>query len=175
MLTTYFVLHGYLRDMGQNVRQLQRSVGDMQELVGLHQTPLTVADQPGATDLRVTGGRIDVRHIGFRYGAHGKHLFHDLSVSIRAGERVGLVGPSGSGKSTFVRLIQRMHDIDAGRIDIDGQDIATVTQTSLRSQIAIVPQDPALFHRTLGENIAYANPGATQGPDRGSGAAGQRA
>jgi ATP-binding cassette subfamily B protein len=162
VLTTYFVLHGYLRDMGQNVRQLQRSVGDMQELVGLHQTPLTVADQPGATDLRVTGGRIDVRHIGFRYGAHGKHLFHDLSVSIRAGERVGLVGPSGSGKSTFVRLIQRMHDIDAGRIDIDGQDIATVTQTSLRSQIAIVPQDPALFHRTLGENIAYANPGATQ-------------
>jgi ATP-binding cassette subfamily B protein len=162
VLTTYFVLHGYLRDMGQNVRQLQRSVADMQELVALHQTPLTVADQPGATELRVTGGRIDVRNIGFRYGAHGKHLFHDLSISIRAGERVGLVGPSGSGKSTFVRLIQRMHDIDAGRIDIDGQDIATVTQTSLRSQIAIVPQDPALFHRTLGENIAYANPSATQ-------------
>jgi ATP-binding cassette subfamily B protein len=99
--------------------------------------------------------------MGFRYGAQGNELFSNLSLTIRAGERVGLVGPSGSGKSTFVRLIQRLHDVTEGSICIDGQNIAGVTQSSLRSQIAIVPQDPALFHRTLAENIAYGSPCAT--------------
>jgi ATP-binding cassette subfamily B protein len=98
----------------------------------------------------------------FRYGTHGTPLFDNLSLSIAAGERVGLVGPSGSGKSTFVKLIQRLHDIDGGQILIDGQDIASVTQNSLRSQIAIVPQEPSLFHRSLAENIAYGRPGARQ-------------
>jgi ATP-binding cassette, subfamily B, bacterial len=83
-------------------------------------------------------------------------------VTIRAGERVGLVGHSGSGKTTFVKLIQRLHDVKSGRILIDGQDIAEVTQASLRQQIAIVQQEPILFHRSLAENIAYARPGATQ-------------
>jgi ATP-binding cassette subfamily B protein len=161
VLTTYFVLNGYLQTMGQNVRQLQRSVADMQELVDLHRAPLTITDRPGAPALRVTGGRIDLRHMGFRYGAQGNELFSNLSLTIRAGERVGLVGPSGSGKSTFVRLIQRLHDVTEGSICIDGQNIAGVTQSSLRSQIAIVPQDPALFHRTLAENIAYGSPCAT--------------
>jgi ATP-binding cassette subfamily B protein len=161
VLTTYFVLSGYLRDMGQNVRQLQRSVADMQELVALHQQQPAITDRPGAADLHVTGGRIDIHRVGFRYGTHGSQLFQNLSLTIRAGERVGLVGASGSGKSTFVRLIQRLHDVTEGRIEIDGQNIAAVTQQSLRSQIAIVPQDPALFHRSLGENIAYGNPGAT--------------
>jgi ATP-binding cassette subfamily B protein len=82
-------------------------------------------------------------------------------VVIRGGERVGLVGPSGSGKSTAVRLIQRLHDIQGGAICIDGQDIALVTQESLRRSIAMVPQDPALFHRTLAENIAYGRPDAS--------------
>jgi ATP-binding cassette subfamily B protein len=161
VLTTYFVLNGYLQTMGQNVRQLQRSVADMQELVDLHRAPLTITDRPGAPALRVTGGRIDLRNMGFRYGAQGNELFSNLSLTIRAGERVGLVGPSGSGKSTFVRLIQRLHDVTEGSICIDGQNIAGVTQSSLRSQIAIVPQDPALFHRTLAENIAYGSPCAT--------------
>ena len=84
-----------------------------------------------------------------------------LSVDIRAGERVGLVGRSGSGKTTFVKLIQRLYDVTGGTILIDGQDIAKATQASLRSQIAIVQQEPILFHRSLAENIAYGRPGAS--------------
>ena len=85
----------------------------------------------------------------------------DLSVTIRAGERVGLVGRSGSGKTTFVKLVQRLYDVTGGRVLIDGQDIAKATQHSLRSQIAIVQQEPILFHRSLAENIAYGRPGAS--------------
>jgi ATP-binding cassette subfamily B protein len=162
VLTAYFVLHGYLRNMSQTVRELQRGLADMQELVGLWAQDITITDRPGAPALHVASGRIEVRDVTFRYGAHGTPLFDGLSLTIAAGERVGLVGPSGSGKSSFVRLIQRLHDIDGGQILIDGQDIAGVTQASLRSQIAIVPQEPSLFHRSLAENIAYGRPGASQ-------------
>jgi ATP-binding cassette subfamily B protein len=88
-------------------------------------------------------------------------LFENFSLTIGAGERVGLVGHSGSGKTTFVKLVQRLHDVTSGRIVIDGQNIASVKQASLRSQIAIVAQEPILFHRSLAENISYARPGAT--------------
>ncbi len=161
VLTMYFVLHGYLRNMGQTVREMQRGINDMAELVALHATAPDVADRPAAPDLHVTAGRIEFSGVRFRYGAHARPLFEDLSVAIAGGERVGLVGPSGSGKSTFVRLIQRLHDIADGTIRIDGQDIAGVAQASLRRQIAIVPQEPTLFHRTLAENIAYGRPRAT--------------
>ena len=161
VLTMYFVLHGYLRNMGQTVREMQRGLNDMAELVALHAEELDVTDRPTAPELRVTAGRIVFSAVRFRYGAHTRPLFEDLSVNIRGGERVGLVGPSGSGKSTFVRLIQRLHDIQGGAIRIDGQDIAGVGQASLRRQIAIVPQEPTLFHRTLAENIAYGRPDAT--------------
>ncbi len=162
VLTAYFVLHGYLRNMSTNVRELQRGLADMQELVGLSRQEPDVRDAPGARALRVSAGRIEVRELRFGYGAaRDRPLFEGLSVEIRAGERVGLVGPSGSGKSTFVRLIQRLHDVDGGQILIDGQNIALVTQESLRRQIAIVPQEPTLFHRSLAENIAYGRPGAT--------------
>src|SRR3546814_15384989 len=91
----------------------------------------------------------------------------DLSLAIAAGERVALVGPSGSGKSTFVKLLQRLYDLDAGRILIDGQDIAGVTLESLRRAVALVPQDPALFHRSLAENIAYRQIGRASCRERG--------
>jgi ATP-binding cassette, subfamily B, bacterial len=97
----------------------------------------------------------------FHYGGHRAPLYDDLSVDIRTGERIGLVGRSGSGKTTFVKLVQRLYDVSNGRILIDGQDIAHATQQSLRSQIAIVQQDPILFHRSLAENIAYGAPGAS--------------
>ena len=99
--------------------------------------------------------------VTFHYGGHRAPLYDGLSVDIRAGERVGLVGRSGSGKTTFVKLVQRLYDVSGGRILIDGQDIAKATQHSLRSQIAIVQQDPILFHRSLAENIAYGRPGAS--------------
>ena len=97
----------------------------------------------------------------FHYGEHETPLYRGLDVTIRGGERVGLVGRSGSGKTTFVKLIQRLYDVTAGRVLVDGQDVSLATQASLRSQIAIVQQEPVLFHRTLAENIAYARPGAS--------------
>ncbi|PSJ64380.1 ABC transporter ATP-binding protein [Kumtagia ephedrae] len=162
VLTAFFVLQGYLRDVGMHVRNVQRSVNDMEELVDIHDQPLGIVDRPGAKPIRIGAGRIDFENVTFHYGNHRLPLYRDFSVTIPAGERVGLVGHSGSGKTTFVKLIQRLYDLNAGRIVIDGQDIAEVTQSSLRSQIAIVQQEPILFHRSLAENIAYARPGATQ-------------
>jgi ATP-binding cassette subfamily B protein len=162
VLTAYFVVHGYLRDLGHHIANLQRCVNDMEEMVALHAEPLGIADRSAARDLRITAGRIEFDDVTFRYGGHATALYDRLTLTIRAGERVGLVGHSGSGKSTFVKLIQRLYDVTDGRIAIDGQDIAEATQASLRRQIAVVAQEPVLFHRTLAENIAYANPAASR-------------
>ena len=161
-LTMFFVLQGYLRDVGMHIRNLQRSVNDMEELVSLEKQPLGVEDRPGAGAIAVTAGEIRFEDVTFRYGSHHTALYDRFSVRIAPGERVGLVGHSGSGKTTFIKLIQRLYDVNGGRITIDGQDIAQVKQASLRNQIAIVQQEPVLFHRTLAENIAYARPGASQ-------------
>lgn len=160
VLTTYFVIHGYLRDIGMHINNLRRSVNDMEELVEIHREPFGVVDRPGATPIRIEQGEIAFDHVDFHYAGHTTPLYRDLSLTIRGGERVGLVGPSGSGKTTLVKLIQRLYDLSGGAIRIDGQDIAAAHQASLRSQIAIVQQEPILFHRTLAENIAYARPGA---------------
>ncbi len=161
VLTTFLIVQGYLREIGQHIRNLQRSVNDMEELVDLSHERLGIEDRPGATPIAIREGRIVFDKIGFHYGKHATPLYEGLSVTIRAGERVGLVGHSGSGKTTFVKLIQRLYDVNEGRITIDGQDVAGATQASLRAQIAIVQQEPILFHRSLAENIAYARPGAT--------------
>jgi ATP-binding cassette, subfamily B, bacterial len=161
VLTSYYIIHAYLRDVGMHINNLQRSVNDMEELVQIHDEPIGIADVPGARPIDIQGGRIAFENVSFLYGGHRAPLYDGLSVEIRAGERVGLVGRSGSGKTTFVKLVQRLYDLSGGRILIDGQDIAKATQQSLRSQIAIVQQDPILFHRSLAENIAYARPGAS--------------
>ncbi|EJZ17999.1 putative transmembrane component of ABC transporter [Rhizobium sp. Pop5] len=162
VLAMFFVLQGHLRDVGQDIRNLQRAVNDMEELVLLDKTPLGVDDRPNATPIKVESGEIVFDRVTFQYGAHPTPLYDDFSVIIKPGQRVGLVGHSGSGKTTFVKLIQRLYDVNAGAIRIDGQDIARVRQASLRSQIAIVQQEPILFHRTLAENIAYGRPNATR-------------
>ena len=161
VLTSYYIIHAYLRDVGMHINNLQRSVNDMEELVAIHDEAIGIADVAGALPIDVHGGRIVFEDVTFHYGGHRAPLYDGLSVDIRAGERVGLVGRSGSGKTTFVKLVQRLYDVSGGRILIDGQDIATATQHSLRSQIAIVQQDPILFHRSLAENIAYGRPGAS--------------
>ena len=161
VLTMFAVIHGYLRDVGMHVADLQRSVNDLQELVELHDVPIGVEDRPDARPIRIREGRIAFENVTFHYAGHDTPLYRDFSVAIRAGERVGLVGRSGSGKTTFVKLVQRLYDATAGRVTIDGQDVTHATQTSLRAQIAIVPQEPVLFHRSLAENIAYARPTAS--------------
>jgi len=160
VLTSYFVVHGYLRDVGQHVANLQRSVNEMEEMVRLKYEPLGIEDRQDARPLDVVRGAIAFDHVTFHYGRHPTPLFTDFSLQIQPGERVGLVGHSGSGKTTFIKLLHRLYDVSGGRILIDGQDIAQVTQASLRAQLALVPQEPILFHRSLAENIAYGRPDA---------------
>jgi len=162
VLTSFFVLQAYLQDVGMHIRNLQRSVNDMEELVEMDGQPFGIADRTGSTPIQIGKGAIAFDNVTFRYGGHATPLYKDFSVDIASGEKIGLVGHSGSGKTTFVKLIQRLHDINGGQILIDGQDIAAHTQTSLRSQIAIVQQEPILFHRTLADNIAYARPQASR-------------
>lgn len=162
VLAMFFVLQGYLRNVGQDIRNLQRAVNDMEELVLLNRMPLGIEDKPHAGPIKIGAGKIVFDRVTFQYGAHPDPLYEDFSVTIKPGERVGLVGHSGSGKTTFVKLIQRLHDVSSGSIRIDGQDIADVMQSSLRDQVAIVQQEPILFHRTLAENIAYGKPGASR-------------
>jgi ATP-binding cassette subfamily B protein len=161
VLTTYLVVHGYLRDVGQHVHHLQRAVNEMEELVRIHEEPFGIADRPDARPILIEGGAIRFERVTFRYSGHVTPLYEALDVAIPAGQRVGLVGRSGSGKTTFVKLIQRLYDVSDGRVTIDGQDVGHATQASLRPQIAIVPQEPVLFHRSLAENIAYARADAT--------------
>jgi ATP-binding cassette subfamily B protein len=161
VLTTYFVVHGYLRDIGQHVHHLQRAVNEMEELVRLYDEPLGVADAPDARPLQIQAGEVRFDHVTFRYAGQSTPLYRDVNVRIAAGERIGLVGRSGSGKTTFVKLVQRLYDVNDGRVLIDGQNVSHATQASLRSQIAIVQQEPILFHRSLAENISYARPSAS--------------
>lgn len=144
-------------------QQINRALGDAHDLTVALDEPLLVADDPNAPELRVTAGRIDFEGVGFRYADTDEQdrVFDDFTLEIPAGQRVGLVGRSGSGKTTLTTLLLRLEDLTRGRIVIDGQDIAHVTQTSLRRQIAYVAQEPMLFHRSIRENIAYGRPDAS--------------
>ncbi len=122
--------------------------------------PLDVTDTDNAKPLTVTQGEIRFEAIGFNYGGD-ERIIENLSLNVRAGEKVGLVGRSGAGKSTLVNLLLRFHDVDTGRLLIDNQDISQVTQDSLRSQIGVVSQDTSLLHRSVRDNILYGNPDAT--------------
>lgn len=144
-------------------QQINRALGDAHDLTVALDEPLLVADDPNAPELRVTAGRIDFEGVGFRYADADAQdrVLDDFTLKIPAGQRVGLVGRSGSGKTTLTTLLLRLEDLTRGRIVIDGQDIAHVTQTSLRRQIAYVAQEPMLFHRSIRENIAYGRPDAS--------------
>ncbi|MBQ2262204.1 MAG: ABC transporter ATP-binding protein [Loktanella sp.] len=156
------MLDGYLRQMGNHVRNLQQAVNDAEELVEMMKVPQeqSIAGA-GATALPPQAAALAFHHVDYGYHGAATPLFTDLQVSIPKGQKVGLVGRSGSGKSTFVKLIQRIHEINGGTITLDGIDIAQVPLHILRQHIAIVPQEPVLFHRSLADNIAYARPNAT--------------
>ena len=121
--------------------------------------PLTVRDMDGAPDLKVPHGKIEFRHVWFKYNR--RWILRDFSLTINPGESVGLVGASGAGKTTLVNLLMRFYDPTSGQILIDGQDIKTVSQDSLRRNIAFIPQEPTMFNRSLRENIAYGHAAAT--------------
>ena len=161
VITAFMLMSGYLRNFGENVRALQKALDDTEAVARFMRTAPQVADAEEAPALARGGGEIVFDRVSFGYRHGGRPLYEDLSLRIAPGERVALVGATGSGKSTFVKLIQRLYDLSGGQIRIDGQDIAAVNQASLRGLIAVVPQDPALFHRTIAENIAYGRPGAT--------------
>jgi ATP-binding cassette subfamily B multidrug efflux pump len=147
--------------VAQNVAAIFENVGVVQEAMGSIAVPPTAPDPPGAQPLKVTEG--DIRFEGLRFG-YGREsgVLQGLSLHVRPGERVGLVGHSGAGKSTLVHLLLRFFDPEEGRIVIDGQDIAGVTQESLRGAIGLVTQDTALLHRSIRDNIRYGRPEATE-------------
>lgn len=122
---------------------------------------LSITDKPNAPELTVNRGEIQFNSVAFNYGGD-ERVIRDLQLTIKPGEKVGVVGRSGAGKSTLVNLLMRFHDVDAGCIEIDNQDISNVTQNSLRKQIGMVTQDTSLLHRTVRENILYGRPDATE-------------
>ncbi|MBV6818692.1 ABC transporter ATP-binding protein/permease [Rahnella sp. PD12R] len=142
------------------VNGIFENIGTVQD--GLHTIaqPLTVTDKPQAPALKVDRGAIRFDHVNFNYGK-GSPVIRNLDLAIRPGEKIGLIGPSGAGKSTLVNLLLRLYDIDGGRILIDEQNIADVTQGSLRAQIGMITQDTSLLHRSIRDNLLYGRPGAT--------------
>ncbi|KAA2214604.1 ABC transporter ATP-binding protein [Teichococcus oryzae] len=145
-----------------NVAGIFENVGVVQEAARSIAVPPTAPDRPGARPLVVTQGAIRFEHVGFAYaGGHG--VLEDFNLEIRPGERIGLVGRSGAGKTTAMNLLLRFFTPQAGRILVDRQDIAGVTQESLRGAIGVVTQDTALLHRSVGDNIRYGRPDAAEG------------
>ena len=146
--------------MGQLMNGFVRKYAEIEE--GLDEVLINheVTDSLNAKKLKAVGGDVAWKNVTFEFGKN--RIFDEFNLKIQPQQRVGLVGPSGAGKTTFVSLLLRQHDIDSGEILIDGQNIAEVTQDSLREQIAVVPQEPLLFHRSIRENIAYGKPNATE-------------
>ncbi|MCG9782670.1 ABC transporter ATP-binding protein/permease [Vibrio brasiliensis] len=124
--------------------------------------PIDIEDKPDAKPLTVSQGGIEFDNVSFHYGDKEKGVISNLNLNIKPGEKVGLVGRSGAGKSTLVNLLLRFHDVESGKIKIDGQVISDVTQDSLRSKIGMVTQDTSLLHRSIRDNILYGNPDATE-------------
>ena len=163
LAVTYMMnIWGQLWQFNRILRDVNRAFGDAQEMTEILDTPIAVKDAPHASALKVECGAVEFRDVSFRHAdSDDEGVFQNLNLKIPAGQRIGLVGHSGSGKTTLTRLLLRFSDIYNGEILIDNQNIARVTQESLRQAIAYVPQEPLLFHRTISENIAYGRPNAT--------------
>ncbi len=136
-----------------NISTLNTLLGALQAAMMPFVVKHEIVDAPHAKVLKISGGEIEFKNVKFGYD--NKKVFNKLSLKIKAGEKVGIVGASGSGKSTLINLLQRAYDIDGGEILIDGQNVAKVKQNSLHEAIALIPQDTSLFHRTVSQNIAY--------------------
>ncbi|MDO4232972.1 MAG: ABC transporter ATP-binding protein, partial [Lautropia sp.] len=153
-------LHGLSHWIMWQSAQLFENLGTIQDGMNTLSRPHTVVDKPDAGELTVSQGEIRFEQVSFSYGGRWP-LLNGFSLHIRPGEKIGLVGRSGAGKSTIVNLLLRFYDLEGGRISIDGQDIAGVTQNSLRAQIGMVTQDTSLLHRSVRDNIVYGRPDAS--------------
>ena len=136
--------------------------GTMDQAMWIVTTPISIVDSDGAKPLKIKDAKIDFKNVAFRYDKGKNTLFKNFSLSVKPGEKLGIVGHSGAGKSSMTHLLLRYFDTAAGQIKIDGQDIKKVTQESLRQAIAFIPQDTSLFHRTIYKNILYGRPDATR-------------
>ncbi|MBF9234367.1 ABC transporter ATP-binding protein [Microvirga alba] len=145
----------------QTVRGVFENIGVVQESMETIARPHGIVDAPVAPQLEVTKGEVRFEKVSFHYGRE-EGVIEGLDLTIRAGEKMGLVGTSGAGKTTITSLLLRLHDVEGGRILVDGQDISKVSQDSLRSSIAVVTQDTSLLHRSIRDNIAYGRPGARE-------------
>ncbi|WP_426394123.1 ABC transporter ATP-binding protein [Ralstonia sp. R-29] len=143
------------------VNGIFENVGQVQDGMQTIAVPRTVTDRPDAKPLHVSQGEVRFEQVGFHYGKGGG-VIEGLDLVVRPGERIGLVGPSGAGKSTLVNLLLRLYDVERGRILVDGQDIAAVTQESLREQIGMVTQDTSLLHRSIRDNLRYGKPDSSE-------------
>jgi ATP-binding cassette subfamily B protein len=153
------ILHA-TRDLAVALVDATQHVARLAEALPMLLLPHEMRDHPEATDLVKRGARVVFEDVAFSY-PDGRAVFANFNLRLEPGQRVGLVGPSGVGKSTLIALLQRFYDVQDGRILIDGQDIARVTQESLRAAIAVVPQDVSLFRRSVMENIRYSRPSAS--------------
>lgn len=154
------VLFDRIWDFGRVIRRIYEALAEAFEMVEILNLPHEIKDIPNAPALRTSEGKIEFKDVAF--GFHDeRNVLEDFNLSISPREKIALVGPSGAGKTTVVTLLLRFHDVDHGEILIDGQNIAHITQASLRKHVALVPQDPILFHRTLMENIRYGKLDAT--------------
>lgn len=161
ILTLSISIIDTLWDLSRELLDFSEDLGKCAANLSLITAPLEIVDDPEAKPLNVEKGEIQYKGVSFAY-EKAKLIFNDLSVTIPATQKVGLVGYSGEGKTTFVNLIVRLHEIQSGHILIDGQDISKVTQESLHETISFIPQDPLLFHRTILENIRYGKLEATE-------------
>jgi ABC-type transport system involved in Fe-S cluster assembly fused permease/ATPase subunit len=147
--------------LGMVYREIKQGLIDMEAMFGLIDTPAEIADAPGALPLEVHGGHVRFDHVDFGYDPR-RQILHDVSFDVPPGKKLAIVGHSGAGKSTLSRILYRFYDIQGGAVTIDGQNIAEVTQDSLRRAIGIVPQDTVLFNDSIAYNIAYGRPDASE-------------
>ena len=163
VLVNAFMIQLYipLNFLGVIYREIKQSLADMDRMFALLEQHREIADQPDAIPLMVAGAEIRFENVDFAYDAR-RTVLHSVSFVVPAGTTTAVVGATGSGKSTLARLLFRFYDVAAGRVLIDGQDVRTVTQASLRAAIGIVPQDTVLFNDTIEYNIAYGKPGAAR-------------